>query len=78
MHEARSIGTGAENSEFQSLSELFDNCAANVLELAQQEELQFTDPVREYALYVSALSSLSSDCLSKHFDALRTAGTRTL
>eukprot|EP00035_Acanthoeca_spectabilis_P020588 m.433669 g.433669 ORF g.433669 m.433669 type:complete len:428 (-) comp17606_c0_seq1:110-1393(-) len=58
MHEARSIGTGAENSEFQSLSELFDNCAANVLELAQQEELQFTDPVREYALYSDAVKEI--------------------
>mmetsp|Transcript_35740 Transcript_35740/g.93455 ORF Transcript_35740/g.93455 Transcript_35740/m.93455 type:complete len:436 (+) Transcript_35740:37-1344(+) len=58
LHETRTIGANSENAEFQVLSELFDNAAATVLELAQQEELQFSDPVKEYALYTDAVKEI--------------------
>jgi hypothetical protein len=45
----RAIGPNTELAGFAELSEHFDSAAGKVLELAQNEELQFSDPIREYA-----------------------------
>jgi len=58
LHEVRMIGTGEAVPVFLTMSELFDTAAGTVLRLAQQEELQFSDPMKEYALYTDAVKEI--------------------